>query len=158
MKYDHDFIGRDALEALDKDAQRKKVTLAWNGEDLAKVFTTLLDRDADQDYMFFDMPIANYGSSSFDSVVDAGGTVVGTSMFGGYSANERQGLSLATIDPEIEVGTELTLIWGEPEGGSEKTTVQPHKQLDVRVIVSPTPYSQVARLEYAGGWRTEAGS
>jgi vanillate/3-O-methylgallate O-demethylase len=96
----------------------------------------------------------NYGSSNFDSVVDADGAVVGLSMFTGYSANERKALSLATVDPEIELGTELKVIWGEPDGGSRKTTVEPHKQMEVRVIVSPVPYSEVARLEYAGGWRT----
>ena len=36
VKFDHDFIGRDALEQIDPDAQRKKVTLAWNDEDLAQ--------------------------------------------------------------------------------------------------------------------------
>jgi len=43
---------------------------------------------------FFDLPIANYGSSNFDSVVDADDTVVGYSMFTGYSANEKRALSL----------------------------------------------------------------
>ena len=37
------------------------------------------------------MPIANYGSTSFDQVADADGTVVGASMFAGYSANEHSG-------------------------------------------------------------------
>ena len=35
VKFDHDFIGRDALEAIDPAAQRRKVTLAWNAEDVA---------------------------------------------------------------------------------------------------------------------------
>ena len=39
VKFDHDFIGRDALEALDKDAQRRKVTLEWNSDDLAKLLS-----------------------------------------------------------------------------------------------------------------------
>ena len=30
VKFDHDFIGRDALAAIDGAAQRRKVTLAWN--------------------------------------------------------------------------------------------------------------------------------
>ena len=30
----------------------------------------------------------------------------------------------------------------------------PHKQIEVRAIVSPTPYSEPARLSYAEGWRT----
>ncbi len=154
VKFDHDFIGRDALEAIDPDSQRKKVTLAWNGEDVAKILDSLVDLEADLPYQFFDIPIANYGSSNFDSVLESDGSVVGVSMFSGYSANEKRALSLATIDPRIEMGTELELVWGEPDGGSRKTTVQPHKQINVRVVVSPVPYSAPARLEYAEGWRT----
>jgi vanillate/3-O-methylgallate O-demethylase len=45
-------------------------------------------------------------------------------------------------------------VWGEENGGTRKTTVEPHKQLNVRVIVSPVPYSRVAREAYAEGWRT----
>ena len=105
-------------------------------------------------YQFFDLPNANYGSSNFDSVVDADGTVVGLSMFTGYSSNEKRALSLATVDPNVEVGTELRVVWGEPDGGSRKAAVEPHEQNEVRVIVSPVPYAKVARLEYASGWRT----
>ncbi len=114
---------------------------------------SLLDTES-EGYQFFDLPNANYGSSNFDSVIDADGKVVGYSMFTGYSANERRALSLATIDPEIEIGTEVRVVWGEPNGGSRKTTVQPHEQIDVRAIVSPVPYAVTARLEYAEGWRT----
>ena len=32
-------------------------------------------------------------------------------------------------------------MWGEPDGGSRKTTVQPHEQFAVRAVVSPAPYS-----------------
>jgi vanillate/3-O-methylgallate O-demethylase len=155
VKYDHDFIGRDALQKIDVAAQRKKVTLAWNGEDVAKIFASLLDTES-EGYQAFEVPIANYGSSSYDAIVDAGGTTVGVSLFSGYSANERRALSLATVDPEIELGTELKVVWGEPNGGSRKTTVQPHNQIEVRVVVSPVPYSVTARNEYQGGWRTGA--
>jgi len=48
------------------------------------------------------------------------------------------------------------VIWGEPGGGSRKTTVQPHEQFSVRAIVSPAPYSAVARESYRHGWRTAA--
>ena len=153
VKFDHDFIGRDALEQVDPDAQRKKVTLAWEGEDVAKIFASLFDTE-DEGYQFFDLPVANYGSSNFDSVLDADGTIVGFSMFTGYSANEKRALSLATVDPEVDIGTEVHVVWGEPGGGSRKPTVDPHKQLSVRAVVSPVPYSVTARLEYAEGWRT----
>jgi vanillate/3-O-methylgallate O-demethylase len=155
VKFDHDFIGRDALQKIDPAAQRKKVTLAWNGEDVAKIWASLVDLESDG-YQAFEIPIANYGSSSYDAIVDAGGTTVGVSLFSGYSANEKRALSLATIDPEIVLGTELKLVWGEPNGGSRKTTVQPHSQIEVRVVVSPVPYSVTARNEYQGGWRTAA--
>jgi vanillate/3-O-methylgallate O-demethylase len=32
VKFDHDFHGREALEQIDPDAQRKKVTLAWEAD------------------------------------------------------------------------------------------------------------------------------
>ena len=153
VKFDHDFIGRDALENLDPEKQRRKVTLAWNDEDLAKALTTVLDRDGDG-YQFFDLPNANYGSSNFDAVLDADGTNIGVSLFTGVTANEKRGLSLATVDRDVPEGAEVTVVWGEPDGGSEKTTVEPHQQLKVRAIVSPTPYSTVARETYQGGWRS----
>jgi vanillate/3-O-methylgallate O-demethylase len=154
VKFDHDFIGRDALERIDADSQRRKVTLAWDGADVAKIDASYYDVDIDLPYQFFDVPIANYGSSSFDSVLDPDGNLVGVSMFSGYSANEKRALSLATIDPEVQLGTEVTVVWGEPHGGSRKTSVQPHRQINVRAIVSPVPYAVTARLEYAEGWRT----
>jgi vanillate/3-O-methylgallate O-demethylase len=154
IKFDHDFIGRDALERLDPEAQREKVTLEWSNDDVAEIIASALFAPEGEGYQFFDVPNANYGSSNFDSVIDADGTVVGLSLFTGYSANEKHCLSLATIDPGIELGTELRVVWGEPDGGTRKTAVQPHRQKDVRVIVSPVPYAKVARLEYASGWRT----
>ncbi|MFC6355988.1 vanillate/3-O-methylgallate O-demethylase [Luethyella okanaganae] len=153
VKFDHDFVGRDALEKIDPATQRKKVTLAWDAEDVTKIFASLFDVEGTS-YKFFDLPLANYGSANYDSVVDADGTVVGHSMFTGYSANERRALSLATVDPNVPEGTELKVVWGEPNGGSKKAAVEPHRQLEVRAVVSPVPYSNVARQAYQGGWRT----
>ncbi|MEO5773704.1 MAG: aminomethyl transferase family protein [Sphingomicrobium sp.] len=154
VKFDHDFHGREPLEAIDQSAQRRKVTLAWNGEDMAKIFGSLFNPDAEH-YKFFDLPLANYASSNYDRVVDADGRTVGLSMFTGYSYNEKTALSLATIDPAIPVGAELRVVWGEPNGRTRKTTVEPHKQIEVRAIVSPVPYSRIAREEYAEGWRSK---
>ncbi|MDJ0957008.1 MAG: hypothetical protein QNI91_09135 [Arenicellales bacterium] len=82
--------------------------------------------------------------------------MTGFSMFAGYTYNERTMLSLGIADPEVELGSEVTLVWGEEGGGSRKTTVEPHQQTNIRAIVSPAPYSRAAREEYATGWRTEA--
>ena len=150
IKYDHDFIGRDALEKMDVAAQRKKVTLAWNDDDLAEILGSILKRDG-LGYKYFDPPLANYGYFNFDSVLDEAGSLVGLSMWTGFSANENKALSLGTVDPGIEIGTEVKVLWGEPDGGSRKATVERHRQFEVRAIVSPTPYSSVVRDEYEQG-------
>jgi len=62
---------------------------------------------------------------------------------------------LGVVDPEIETGTEVRVVWGEAGGGSQKATVERHRQLEIRAIVSPVPYSKVARETYAKGWRTD---
>jgi vanillate/3-O-methylgallate O-demethylase len=120
---------------------------------MAKIMASLFDPDGEQ-YKFFDVPLANYASSNYDRVVDADGRTIGLSMFTGYSYNEKQALSLATIDPSVPVGSEVRVVWGEENGGTRKTTVEPHKQIEVRAIVSPIPYSRVARETYHEGWRT----
>jgi vanillate/3-O-methylgallate O-demethylase len=152
VKFDHDFIGREALEKIAKQPHRKKVTFEWNHEDMAKIFASLF-KPGEDNYKYFDLPLANYGSSSFDAV-KMGDKVVGFSMFGGYSYNERSGLSLGIVDPNINVGDVLTLVWGEENGGTKKVTVEKHKQLDVRVKVSPVPYARSVRESYHEGWRT----
>jgi len=152
VKFDHDFIGREALEKKSKLPHRKKVTFAWNAGDTAKIYASLFMPDGDS-YKFFDLPIANYASSSYDQVMLAGKTV-GLSMFAGYSFNERTALSLGVVDDDIQIGDVLTLLWGEENGGTQKTTVERHKQLEVRVKVAPVPYARDARVAYHEGWRT----
>lgn len=154
VKFDHDFVGRDALAAIDPATQRRKVTLAWNAEDVATLLGSLVGKAPG--YQFFDLPNANYGSSNYDSILDADGHLVGLSLFTGYSANERTVLSLSTVDPDTPVGAEVRVVWGEPDGGTRKTTVQPHEQFAARAIVSPAPYSVVVRESYHHGWRSAA--
>ncbi len=152
IKFDHDFIGREALERMASGPHRKKVTFAWNAEDVAKIWHSMLV-PGEVPYKYFDLPNSNYASSTFDQISMAGKTV-GFSMFGGYSFNERTVLSLGIVDEHIQIGDVLTLAWGEPDGGTRKTTVERHQQLDVRVRVSPTPYSRDVREGYhAEGWR-----
>jgi vanillate/3-O-methylgallate O-demethylase len=152
VKFDHDFIGREALEKIAAKPQRRKVTFRWNADDVSKAFRSMFEPGADH-YKYIDLPLSNYASASYDKVLNAGKTV-GISMFSGYSYNERSMLSLGVVDPDIEIGNEVTLVWGEEGGGSKKTTVERHKQIEIRAIVSPVPYSEVARKSYAVGWRT----
>ncbi len=149
VRFDHDYIGRDALQKQSKEPQRKKVTFAWNREDVIKVTTSLFDEG--NPYKYIELPLSNYTSASYDKVVGKGGKTVGLSMFSGFSYNERSMLSLGVVDPDVEIGTELTLVWGEENGGSRKTTVERHRQAEIRAVVSPVPYSKVARETYAEG-------
>ena len=66
------------------------------------------------------------------------------------------GGTLGVVDENINVGDVLTLVWGEENGGTKKTTVERHKQLEVRVKVSPVPYATDARTGYHEGWRTRS--
>ncbi len=152
VKFDHDFIGREALEAMAGEPQRKKVTFAWNGDDVARAFASMF-RPGEDHFKYIDLPLSNYTSASFDRVMK-GDRIAGISMFAGYSYNERSMLSLGSVDPDIEIGDELVLVWGEEGGGSAKTTVERHNQIEVRVVISPVPYSGVVRETYADGWRT----
>jgi vanillate/3-O-methylgallate O-demethylase len=151
VKFDHDFTGRDALEEIADRPARKKVTLAWNGDDVARAMGTLFETgDA---VKFIDLPLSNYATWPYDKVLHDG-EIVGLSTFSGYSYNERAQLSLAMVDVDIEIGTEVTLVWGEEDGGSAKPVVERHAQAELRAIVSPCPYSEVARTSYAEGWRS----
>jgi vanillate/3-O-methylgallate O-demethylase len=155
VKFDHDFVGRDALEALDTAAQRRKVTLAWNGEDALRILGSLFQSD-EPVYKHLDLPVSNYASANYDSIMKDG-RLVGFSMFTGYSYNERSVLALSTVDPGLAVGEEVTVVWGEPGGGTRKgSTERPHRQIEVRATVGPAPYSREVREHYAEGWRSRA--
>jgi vanillate/3-O-methylgallate O-demethylase len=152
VKFDHEFIGREALEKLSKEPQRKKVTFEWSSDDASKIFASLLAPEG-ENYKYLDLPILNYASSSYDAIM-MGSKVVGFSMFGGCSYNERRVISLGVVDNNINIGDVLTLVWGEENGGTKKPTVERHKQLEVRVKVAPVPYSRDARETYQSGWRS----
>ncbi len=154
-KFDHDFIGKEALQEMQGKVHRKKVTFAWNDDDVKKIWASQL-APAGKNYKFIDLPLSNYASSSFDAVTDKG-KVIGASMFSGYSFNERKMLSLGFVEEKYaKPGTQLTLVWGEENGGTKKSTVERHKQLEMRVEVGPTPYGSQARETYHQGWRTAA--
>ncbi len=154
VKFDHDFIGREALEQMGDQPRRRKVTLAWNPEDVTRAFSSLFEKGDPVKYI--DLPLSNYATWPYDKVLKDG-EIVGISTFSGYSYNERSMLSLAMVDVDVELGSEVVLVWGEEGGGSAKPVVERHVQAEIRAIVSPCPYSEVVRTSYAGGWRATAG-
>ena len=149
VKFDHEFIGREALEKMANKPHRRKVTFAWNGDDVSKAFSSLFMGN-DEHYKYIDLPLSNYASASFDKIVDKNGKVVGASMFAGYSYNEKSMLSLGIVDPNVQLGDEVTLVWGEPDGGTKKVTVERHKQLNIRATVSARALLQVRPRDLRG--------
>ena len=146
-----DFIGKDALMKMKGGPNRKKVTFEWNKEDVLKIIASGLEQGTP--FKWIDFPQPNYASSSADMVMQ-GDKMMGMSMFNGYSWNERCFLSLGVVDQSVEVGDVLTMKWGEPEQ-TGKTSTESHKQTEIRVRVSDTPYAKDARENYADSWRTK---
>ena len=153
VKFDHDFIGRDALERMADGPHRTKVTLALDDDDVAHTIATMFQRSDRAKFM--DWPSAVYAMHPFDAVT-ADGETVGVSTWIGYTANEGKMLTLAVLDEDhAEPGTEVTFVWGEQDGGSRKPTVERHVQTELAAVVSPVPYVEAVRTSYRpdGGWR-----
>ena len=145
VKFDHDFVGRAALEKM--TPARQKVTLVWNGDDVERALGSLFHERGDI-AKYIDLPLANYSTLPYDKVL-SGGKPIGLSTYTGYNFNERAMLSLAMINQEhSEPGTQVTVVWGEERGGSTKPTVERHVQAEIRATVQPAPISDVARVAY----------
>ena len=146
IKYDHDFVGRSALEAMQDQPHRKKVTLALNAKDVERTIGSMFQ--AENNAKFMDWPSAVYATLPYDKVL-RDDKVVGVSTWCGYSFNERKMLTLAMLDAEhSEPGTEVVFVWGEEDGGSSKPTVERHVQAKMRATVAPAPYVEFARTSY----------
>jgi glycine cleavage system aminomethyltransferase T len=138
VKFDHDFIGRGALEEIAGRPHRRKVWLRWNEDDVMHVFAKSLFGTNDR-AKFLEAPIGIYCTLPFDTVL-IGDRVAGLSTFNGYTVNMRSWVSLAMIDEaDARDGAEVTVVWGEEGGGTAKPTVERHVQTNVRATISTTP-------------------
>lgn len=149
VKFDHDFIGRGALEKLVKKPHRKKVTLVWRSEDVVNIFASMFHPEPDKRGKYLEMPGSYYSTLPYDKVVGRNGEIVGVSTYSGYNANLGEWISLAMLDPEHStLGGELTVVWGEENGGTSKPVVERHVQMDIRATVANAPYNATAHGVY----------
>jgi vanillate/3-O-methylgallate O-demethylase len=145
VKFDHDFLGRQALEGIAAEPHREKVTLVWNADDVAAAVRSLYEPGVPAKYI--ELPKARYAFFQVDEVRHGGGPV-GMSLDLGYIANEHAFVSLATVDRGVGApGTEVSVVWGE-EPNSAKPAVEPHRQVEIRATVAPAPYVQEVREAY----------
>lgn len=146
IKFDHDFVGREALEAMKDKPHRKKVTLKWDKDDVIKVFASLFN-DGDR-FKYMDMPASHYATLPYD-LVAKNGKSVGISHYPVYTSNVSGWISLALLDESVAApGTEVSIRWGEPDGGSMKPTVERHIQTEISAVVEQCPISVTARETY----------
>jgi vanillate/3-O-methylgallate O-demethylase len=113
IRFDHDFVGRAALEKEVANPRRTIVTLVWNSEDVIDVYASMF-RDG-EDYTYIEIPTAphgrgNVGHADFvlkdHEVIGISGTI--------YSYYYRRIISLCSIDiGAAAIGTDVVVRWGE---------------------------------------------
>ncbi len=139
VKFDHDFIGREALEAQKDLPHRKKVQLRWNDEDVTRVYASSLFGGENR-AKFLETPLSREARVIADAVMSRDGRHIGLSTLRGYTVNVGSWMSTAFVEAEEAVdGSEVVLLWGEEDGGTRKLTVERHKQTEIRATVHTSP-------------------
>lgn len=140
VKFDHDFVGREALERSAGDDHRRKVTLVWDPKDVAAVVESYM-RPEETPPLYIELPRATYATWQYDAVRDASGRTIGSSNYTGFIWGERALLSLAVVEPQYaEPGTRVSVLWGEPDGGAKSARwLEPHRQVEIAATVAPAP-------------------
>jgi len=131
VKFDHDFVGRAALER-EKAAgtSKQRVTLAFDSTDVVDIYASLFEEGEPYDYL--DIPHPQRWVIWADAVMKDGRTI-GISSSPGYSFYFRKVLTLAFIEPAFAIpGTQVEVLWGSP--GS--------RQKRIRATVHPAPYKK----------------
>jgi glycine cleavage system aminomethyltransferase T len=138
VRFDHDFIGRDALQRAADQPHRRKVWVRWNDDDTAAAMRTSLFGGAGgtRRAMPIGLPNANYVHFQFDRLM-RGDRMAGVSTFAGYTVNLGSVSSMGMVDEsDAEDGTEMTLIWGQEDGGVSKAFLPMHEQVEIRATIS----------------------
>ena len=129
IKFDHEFVGRAALEKEVANPRRKMVTLVWNVEDILDIHASQYRPGVP--YPAMDEPNHAPGTGLYADKVLKNGKFVGVSSGRAYSYNYREMISLCSIDADHAVmGNEVIVLWGDP-GTHQK---------EIRAIVSRFPY------------------
>jgi vanillate/3-O-methylgallate O-demethylase len=146
IRFDHDFIGRPMLEAMAEQPHRQKVTLVWDDAGVQALIGGYFGEGLPTKML--EWPTAHYATHPYDQVL-AGAKRVGLSTSCSYSANERAWISLAMLEPAFAApGTEVTLLWGEANGGTSKPPVERHRQTALTARVEGWPINRMQRQTY----------
>jgi glycine cleavage system aminomethyltransferase T len=109
IKFDHDFIGRKALEPEVADPKRLMRTLVWNADDVVDVYASMFGAERPYDYM--DMPRDQRGFTYADKVIK-NGKLVGVSTSRCYSYYFRESCRSARLTPRVASREARSLSFG----------------------------------------------
>lgn len=138
IRFDHDFIGKAALQRMADQPHRKKVWLRWHDRDVAELIADSLF-GAGPHAKYLEMPVSNYATGTYDKVL-VDGRLVGISANNGYTVNVGGWSSLGMVDEREAIdGREVTIVVGEENGGSAKPTVERHVQRHIRATLRVRP-------------------
>jgi len=115
VRFDHEFIGRKALEQEIANPRRTVATLRWNPDDVIDIYASLMRPG--EEYKTIDLPTTPSWYGGFFAHADyilQGDRVIGFSSGTIYSYYFREVISMATIDVEsAKIGTEVIVQWGD---------------------------------------------
>ncbi|HEY4032142.1 MAG TPA: aminomethyl transferase family protein [Caulobacteraceae bacterium] len=148
IRFDHDFVGRGALQRMAEGPHRRKVSLEWNAEDVLAVQASQLQPGGNGKWM--EVPTAHYASHPYDAV-RLSGAPAGFSTYPAYFHPDRAWVSLGVVDERAGLGDEVEVTWGEPDGGTPRPVVERHVQKAIRARVRPWPWAKAAREGYRPG-------
>ncbi|MDR2019677.1 MAG: hypothetical protein LBQ14_02815 [Treponema sp.] len=137
-KFNHDFIGREAVEEEASNPKRVIVNLRWNPEDILDIYASLFQQG--EEYKLVDLPCGQEqpAGGHADHVLNKNGNRIGISSGTTYSYYYREMISQCTIDKKyVELGNEVIVQWGD-FGKRIK---------DVRAEVIRYPYLELPRNE-----------
>lgn len=135
IDYDHDFVGKESLRAMEGEQHRKKVTLIWDRDDIMEALGGLFDTPTTK---FMKLPKPHYGATMYDRV-EKSGEVVGISKYPAYRDHVQEMMSYGVLEPQVtEPGTEVTVVWGEED--SPKPEVEDHEEVEIQATVAEVPY------------------
>ncbi len=116
VRFDHDFLGRTALEAEMANPRRTIATLRWHPDDVVDIYASLLRPG--EDYKTIELPTTpswKIGLFAHADHILRDGKEVGVSSGTVYSYYFREVISMATIDAACAgIGTEVIV---QPKSG-----------------------------------------
>ncbi|GAB3618388.1 aminomethyltransferase family protein [Okibacterium endophyticum] len=134
VKFDHPFLGDEALRAVVESASRTIRTLVWDSGDVVDIVASLFEKD-ETPFKPFEWPRSMLGNVIADRVL-VDGDEIGHTTSRAYSYYFREMISLAVIDVEhAAIGTRVEVLWGDPG----------QRQKVVRATVAPAPYKEDKR-------------